>query len=189
MAAPAQSVRRSAAPPAAARKSPTSKTAAAKAAGKKSAVPKPAVSARGKAPQPAKAAPRQALAKSAVAKKKVAAKPARTPTVSRGKAVSPPKKSAPSVSLGRPKVVGEELLDLVFKEDFHARQIFVFLGVRTVRELEDFGPQQILDKAAQPLKETIDRIRRRLALLNRALRDDQEFAIRFLERLATETTP
>ena len=189
MAAPAQSVRRSAAPAAAARKSPTSKTAAAKAAAGKSAVPKPTVSARGKAPQPAKAAPHQALAKSPVAKKKVAAKPAPTPTVSRGKAVSPPKKSAPSVSLGRPKVVGEELLDLVFKEDFHARQIFVFLGVRTVRELEDFGPQQILDKAAQPLKETIDRIRRRLALLNRALREDQEFAIRFLERLATETTP
>ncbi len=96
---------------------------------------------------------------------------------------------APRAVLGRPKVVGEELLDLVFKEDFHARQIFVFLGVRTVRELEDFGPQQILDKAAQPLKETIDRIRRRLALLNRALRDDQEFAVKFLERTGAESSP
>ena len=86
-------------------------------------------------------------------------------------------------------MVGEELLDLVFKEDFHARQIFVFLGVRTVRELEDFGPQQILDKAAQPLRETVDRIRRRLALLNRSLRDDQEFAATFLEHLADETSP
>jgi hypothetical protein len=65
----------------------------------------------------------------------------------------------------------------------------VFLGVRTVRELEDVGPQQILDKAAQPLRESIDRIRRRLALLNRSLRDDQEFAAKFLERLADETSP
>lgn len=81
------------------------------------------------------------------------------------------------------------MLDLVFKEDFHARQIFVFLGVRTVRELEEFGPQQILDKAATPLKETIDRIRRRLAMLNRALRNDQEFAAKFLERVAAESPP
>ncbi len=108
------------------------------------------------------------------------------PAAPRGKAAPQPKKVAPRVSLGRPTVVGEELLDLVFKEDFHARQIFVFLGVRTVRELEEFGPQQILDKAAQPLKESIDRIRRRLAILNRALRDDEEFAVKFLERVAAE---
>ena len=59
-------------------------------------------------------------------------------------------------SLGRPKVVGEELLDLVFKEDFYARQIFVFLGVRTVRELEEFPPEQIFERAAQPIRETIE---------------------------------
>lgn len=111
------------------------------------------------------------------------------PAVSRGKTAPQRKQVAPRVSLGRPKVVGEELLDLVFKEDFHARQIFVFLGVRTVRELEEFGPQQILDKAAQPLKETIDRIRRRLAMLNRALCEDQDFAVRFLERVAAEGPP
>jgi len=180
MAARTKSVRRSAVP-----KSP------APAAGKKRAKPKTAAGktavARGKGSPPGKPAAgkapvRKALGPTAASRKKVTPKPAPAPAKVTRKATPSPRR----VSLGRPKVVGEELLDLVFKEDFHARQIFVFLGVRTVRELEEFGPQQILDKAAQPLKETVDRIRARLAMLNRSLREDQEFAVRFLERFAAE---
>jgi len=180
------SVRRSAAP-----KSPGPRSTAPKTSNRKSAASQTSASARGKQPSAAQAAPRPALAKPSAAKQKGSPKraPAPRPAVPQSKPSPQPKKAAPRVSLGRPKVVGEELLDLVFKEDFHARQIFVFLGVRTVRELEDFGPQQILDKAAQPLRETVDRIRRRLALLNRSLRDDQEFAATFLEHLADETSP
>ncbi len=72
------------------------------------------------------------------------------------------------------------MLDLVFKDDFYARQIFVFLGVRTVNELEQFQPGQIYEKATGPIRESIERIRERLALLNRALAGDQEFAVKYL---------
>ena len=81
-------------------------------------------------------------------------------------------------TLGRPLVVAEELLDLVFRDDFHARTIFQFLGLRTVRELEQLRPEQIHERSIQPIRETIDRIRHRLALLNRCLEQDLEFALR-----------
>jgi len=90
------------------------------------------------------------------------------------------------VSLGRPRAVGEEALDMVFKEDFHARQIFVFLGVATLKQLEEFGPDEIFDKAVLPVRETIDRIRRRLALLNRFLADDRQYAVDFLSKMRAE---
>ncbi|HBH52013.1 MAG TPA: hypothetical protein DDY91_08985 [Planctomycetaceae bacterium] len=182
MAARTKSVRRSAVTkspaPAAGKKLAKRQVAVGKtpgAGGKTRQAGKPAV---GKAPV------RKSLGAGGASRKKVTPQPGPAPA-------RPPRKLTPAprrVSLGRPRVVGEELLDLVFKEDFHARQIFVFLGVRTVRELEEFGPQQILDKAAQPLKETVDRIRARLAMLNRALRDDQEFALRFLEQFAAESS-
>lgn len=75
---------------------------------------------------------------------------------------------------------------MVFKEDFHARQIFVFLGVATLKQLEEFGPDEIFEKAVLPVRETIDRIRRRLALLNRSLAKDQKFAVEFLNRMRAE---
>ena len=98
----------------------------------------------------------------------------------------PAKKGAKKVSLGRPRAVGEETLDMVFKEDFPARQIFVFLGVATLKQLEEFGPDEILEKLVQPMHETIDRIRRRLAMLNRSLAGDQRYAVDFLQKLKDE---
>jgi hypothetical protein len=41
-----------------------------------------------------------------------------------------------TVSLGRPKITGEEKLFLLFKEDYHARQVFDFLRVETVKDLD-----------------------------------------------------
>src|SRR5688572_19671637 len=79
-------------------------------------------------------------------------------------------------SLGRPKVTGEELLFMLFKEDYHARQIFDFLRVERVKELEQFSPQQIVKLLSRPITETVDRIRRKLAEKNRCLREDAEFA-------------
>ena len=83
--------------------------------------------------------------------------------------------------MGPPKVVGEELLELVFRDDIYARQLFSFLGVRTVNELEKLTPNEIFDQASRPIRETLDRVRRQLALLNRTLRNDQTFALAYLK--------
>ena len=90
-----------------------------------------------------------------------------------------PRKTAPAqpaVALGRPKITGEEKLYLLFKEDYHARQIFDFLGVETVKELEQLAPQEIVRRLSQPITSTVDRIRRKLAEKNRCLHDDQPYA-------------
>src|SRR5438105_1272658 len=42
-------------------------------------------------------------------------------------------------TLGRPTVTGDEDLDMLFKEDYHARQIFKFLNVTTLKQLEQFS--------------------------------------------------
>jgi len=83
--------------------------------------------------------------------------------------------------MGPPRVVGEELLELVFRDDIYARQLFSFLGVRTVNELEKLTPGEIFDHASRPIRETLDRVRRQLALLNRTLRNDQAFALAYLK--------
>jgi hypothetical protein len=87
------------------------------------------------------------------------------------------KRAGRALALGRPKVTGEELLFLLFKEDYHARQIFDFLRVERVKELEEYTPQQIIKRLTKPITETVDRIRRKLAQNNRCLRDDAEFAV------------
>jgi len=84
-------------------------------------------------------------------------------------------------SLGRPKVTGEEDLDMLFKEDYHARQIFKFLRVSTVKELEGYSAGEILRVLSRPIKETVERIRRSLAERNRCLAGDQDFAMEHKE--------
>jgi|SRR6516164_9304125 hypothetical protein len=88
-------------------------------------------------------------------------------------------------ALGRPKVTGEEDLDLLFKEDFHARQIFKFLSVATVKELERFSPGEILRRVSTPIKETVERVRRSLAERNRCLAGDEAFALEHKEHSAS----
>jgi len=83
----------------------------------------------------------------------------------------------PAPTLGRPKVTGDEDLDMLFKEDYHARQIFVFLRVKTLKELERFSAGEILRRLSNPIKETVERIRRSLAERNRCLTGDEEFAL------------
>ena len=94
-------------------------------------------------------------------------------------AASRPVDQAPS--LGRPTVTGEEDLDLLFKEDYHARQIFKFLSVTTVKQLEQFSAAEILRRLSRPIKETVERVRRSLAERNRCLEGDQEFALEHKE--------
>ena len=83
---------------------------------------------------------------------------------------------AKSVSLGRPKVTAEEKLYMLFKDDYQARQLFEFLQVSSVGELEHFTPAEIVERLSQPVRQTVQRIRKLLAEKNRSLREDQEFA-------------
>ena len=85
-------------------------------------------------------------------------------------------------TLGRPKVTGEEKLFLLFKQDYHARQVFSFLGVETVKELEQYEPDQIIKLLSQPIRQAVRQIRAKLAENNRSLHGDKEFALRFQER-------
>ena len=125
------------------------------------------------------------MAKKKIAKKMKTAKSAKKG--SKGKAApkkSPATKKAaarkavkePEVSLGRPLVTQEEKLYMLFKDDYHARQIFEFLRVNTLKELEELSPQQIVRRVSKPVFDTVDRIRVKLAEMKRSLRDDGEFA-------------
>lgn len=86
------------------------------------------------------------------------------------------RRPAPGVKLGRPKVTVDEELDLLFHDDYQARQVFAFLRVKTVGDLERLAPQEIIDRLTAPTVATVDRIRRRLAEKNRALSGDEAFA-------------
>ena len=107
-------------------------------------------------------------AKKRAATKKAAKKPAKRPAAR--------KKAARRISLGRPTITAEEKLFMLFHDDYHARQIFEFLRAETVGDLEQFSPQEIIHKLSRPIRETVDRIRVKLAERNRCLAGDAEFA-------------
>jgi hypothetical protein len=121
-----------------------------------------------------------------VAKKKAAKKPTKSKTAGKKKAskTKPAGKPKPppaddAAAIGRVLVTQEEKLYMLFKEDYHARQIFEFLRVETVKDLEQFSPQQIVKLLSQPIHGTVLRIRRKLAEKNRHLADDAEFVVEF----------
>ncbi len=114
-----------------------------------------------------------------VSKPKAAPKKTRTTKKSAPRNVA----KAPGVSLGRPLVTQEEKLYMLFKDDYHARQIFEFLRVFTVKELEEFSPQQIVRRVSKPVFDTVDRIREKLAGMKRSLRDDEAFAAECRQQL------
>lgn len=92
------------------------------------------------------------------------------------KAGKRPVKAASTPSLGRPLVTAEEKLYLLFKEDYEARQVFEFLRVDSVGDLERFSPEEIVKILSAPVRTTVQRIRRRLAEKKRALQGDEAFA-------------
>ena len=122
------------------------------------------------------------MAKKAKAKQPAAKKASKKPAKKRpaakagkGKAARNPTKRDEHF-LGRPKITGEEKLFLLFKDDYQAREVFDFLRVQTVKELEEFSAQEIFRRLTQPMRNTVDRIRRHLAERNRCLAGDEEFA-------------
>jgi hypothetical protein len=102
-----------------------------------------------------------------MAKKKTTKKPAKKTAA---------KKKHKKISLGRPTVTAEEKLFMLFHEDYEARQVFEFLRAETVADLEQHTPQDIIHRLSRPIRETVDRIRQRLAERNRCLAGDEEFA-------------
>lgn len=66
-----------------------------------------------------------------------------------------------------------------------AREAFVFLGIHTIRELEQFNPDELVMRLTSPAKQTVGRIRKILAMNNRSLTGDEDFALEFQERLST----
>ena len=110
-----------------------------------------------------------------VAKKK-ASKPVAKSKATKKPAAKKKAATAPEVSLGRPLVTQEEKLYMLFKDDYHARQVFEFLRVNTLKELEELSPQQIVRRVSKPVFDTVDRIRGKLAEMKRSLRDDEAYA-------------
>jgi hypothetical protein len=99
----------------------------------------------------------------------------------------PVNKAVKKASLGRPRIAGTAELDMEFRGDFGARQIFQFLDVQTFKELEAFSSQEITDRVITPLVQAVERIRKQLAMANRHLAGDQKFAQRFQSELARVT--
>jgi hypothetical protein len=121
-----------------------------------------------------------------------ARKTAKTPTAkSRTKKVprSAPKRSRAvrkgPASLGRVKVSADARLDLLFQKDYQAREIFDFLKVQTLRELEQHAPDEIIERLTGPMVQTVQRIRKTLALVHRHLAQDEKFAKAFLAEVAS----
>jgi hypothetical protein len=83
-------------------------------------------------------------------------------------------------SLGRVKVAADARLDHLFQKDYQAREIFDFLKVQTLRELEQHAPQEIIERLTGPMVQTVQRIRKTLALVHRHLAKDEKFAKEFL---------
>ena len=133
---------------------------------------------RTKAPAKKKASAKKQASKKSVRKKVTAKKK----VAGKSKAA---KRSGKTKSLGRPRVKLDTRLDLLFQRDYQAREVFDFLRITTVRELEEFAPDEIIKKLAGPLYQTMQRIRKTMALCNRSLSGDRDFALEFKQQLAS----
>jgi hypothetical protein len=149
---------------------------------RKKAVKKKAVKKKAEKKSTAKKSAKKAIKKSAkksvkrtAAKKKASSASASPRKTAAQKAT--PQDSGPS--LGRPKAKIDAKLDALFLRDFKAREVFDFLNVDTLRDLEQFSPAEIIDKLTAPMVQTVTRIRKSLAIRNRSLKGDKEFAADF----------
>lgn len=78
--------------------------------------------------------------------------------------------------LGRSRIPINAPLDVVFQNDIQARELFMFLGIHSIRDLEQFNPDDLVLRLTGPAKLTVGRIRKILAMNNRCLSNDEEFA-------------
>ena len=159
---------------AAAKKTTTKKSVAKKAAAKTTATKSPAK----KAPVKKVAAKKKAAVKKAAVK----AKPVRKKGVRRATLVAGVRKKNER-TLGRSRIPVDAPLAMVFQSDAEAQKAFAFLEIQTIRELEEFDPDELVRRLSSPAKQTVGRIRKMLALNNRCLQTDESFAIEFQERI------
>jgi len=158
-----------------------------------------------KAAKPAKASRTAAKPAKNVARKKPTAKPAKPVVVKKAKPVRPPepepeaparkkgvrkatiatgiRDTSPQRRLGRSRIPIDAPLDVVFQNDIHAREAFVFLSIHSIRELEQFTADDLVLRLTGPAKLTVGRIRKILAMNNRCLTNDESFALEFQELL------
>ncbi len=170
-----------------AKKAATKKTTKRSASAKKKPAAKKAKKPAKKATAKKKAAPKKAAPKKTTARKPAAKKPAAAkaaPKKAAGKRATKGKAKGKAKSLGRPRVPGDADVDLVFRSDSEVRRVCEFLGVRTLRELEQFDPDEIVARLKAPIVQTVGRIRKILAMANRSLAGDDAFAIEFRDRHA-----
>jgi len=151
---------------AASKKKAVKKEAARKVASKKTVPKKKTVS--------KKADKKKALKKKAkkTVSRKAARRVARTETVPKKKAAA---KKRP-MPLGRPKVTLDSKLEQLFLRDLEVREVCQFLGVTTLRDLEEYRADEIIEKLTAPVVSTVSRMRKALAMTNRCLKGDQKFA-------------
>ncbi len=90
----------------------------------------------------------------------------------------------PSRKLGRSRIPIDAPLDVVFQNDIQAREAFMFLGIHSIRDLEHFNPDDLVLRLTGPAKLTVGRIRKILAMNNRCLSNDEQFALEFQELLS-----
>ena len=154
------------------RKTASKKKAATKAK-PKPARKKPAATKKSAAAKKTKPAGKAAMTRKTTVKKKAAPKNTAPKKTTANIAST---KSPQAASLGRPRVPADARLDIVFQKDYQAREIFDFLEVTTVRELERFGADEIIRRLTSPMIQTVGRIRKALAVANRSLVGDQKFA-------------
>ena len=135
---------------------------------------------------PAAPAVRKAAKKAAAKRAAKTACPAKTSrTVKKPRAAA---RKGPA-SLGRVRVAVDARLDLLFQKDYQAREIFDFLKVQTLRELEQHAPQEIIERLTGPMVQTVQRIRKTLALVHRHLAKDEKFAKEFLAEVSRGEEP
>lgn len=149
-----------------AKKAASKKKTARKTATRKEAVKKKAAVKNKATKKAKKKSGKKAALKKKAAKKKATAK----------KATSKKKKTARPMPLGRPKVTLDSKLDELFLKDYEVRQVFEFLNVTTLRELEEHKPDEIVEKLTEPMVQAVGRIRKVLALQKRCLKGDEKFA-------------
>lgn len=163
-------------------------------AGKKTAAAKPK---RGAPSTPARAgrAKVQAVPKRSVPAKPVEVVPSVIEAATRKKGVRKAtlttgiRNGKPAKTLGRSRIPVDAPLDVVFQNDLQAREAFMFLGVHTIRELEQFQPDDLVMRLTSPAKQTVGRIRKILAMNNRCLEGDEAFALEYQEQHSGPTPP
>lgn len=130
-----------------------------------------------------KKAVRKTVRKQAATRKPARKKAAAKRTQLRKKPAARKPAGAAAGPLGRARVSGTAELDQYFVKDYEARQVFTFLGVKTLKELEEYSPQQIIERLTAPMVQTVTRIRKALSLQNRCLAGDQKFAMEFKKQM------